>query len=225
MKYFTIYFVLFIFSILLFAKSSFAFANIGKNNEEERVLKLEGVLLSFAYKEKASSSVDTIEMTFLVKNNSFTQEKVLDFYAFGDDIDISILKAGGVYQIQTGASYVMGYNPDANKPIPLYFIKKVSDPFELVVVFKKGVSVKDAEFILDKHVKYYIEGNDYIKKGKRLFSDFTKKGKRPFYETGLKFVLNFSSKKDKEKFIKTSKNINLIYEVYTPYWHSKSLIS
>lgn len=80
--------------------------------------------------------------------------------------------------------------------------------FELIVVFKKYVTVERAEEVLrDNGVTVYREGMD------------SSKGKIYFYSTGPKFIVTFSSLEQKEKFAGANKNHKDIHEIYTPDWN------
>lgn len=80
------------------------------------------------------------------------------------------------------------------------------DKIELVVVFKKGIDLLNAETILNKTGVKYREGMD----GSR--------GKLYFYSTGPKFILTFETELIKENLITEFEKLNEVHEVYTPDW-------
>ena len=62
------------------------------------------------------------------------------------------------------------------------------DEIELILVFKKEISLQKAQIILDKMEVKYIEGID------------SSKGMIYVFNTGPKFILTFETKFEKRKF-------------------------
>ncbi|MEO9144649.1 MAG: hypothetical protein ABI237_03760 [Ginsengibacter sp.] len=81
-----------------------------------------------------------------------------------------------------------------------------NDKIELILVFKKGITLQNAIIILDKIGAKYREGMD------------SGKGKIYFYNTGPKFILTFETEQGKEEFELNYKNLKEIHKIYTPDW-------
>ena len=82
-----------------------------------------------------------------------------------------------------------------------------NDKIELIVVFKKDVTLDEADSMLkNSEVGSYRKGMD------------SSRGKIYFYSTGPKFILTFDTAQEKEKFMSDNKGAAIIHEMYTPDW-------
>jgi hypothetical protein len=82
-----------------------------------------------------------------------------------------------------------------------------NDKIELVIVFKKGVTLDEANAMLgNSGVRNYREGMD------------SSRGKIYFYGTGPKFILTFDTPEEKQTFLSASKGAGIVHEMYTPDW-------
>lgn len=88
-----------------------------------------------------------------------------------------------------------------------YQLPKVRESISVVVVFKKEISEKTANTIMDNLEYPHWEGMD------------SSKGKKYFYSTGKKFFLLFPSEKEKKEVLKKMKPLKEIHEIYTPDWN------
>lgn len=88
-----------------------------------------------------------------------------------------------------------------------YQLPNVRESISVVVVFKKEISEKAANAIMDNLEYPHWEGMD------------SSKGKKYFYKTGKKFFLLFPSEKEKKEVLKELKRIKEIYEIYIPDWN------
>ena len=77
---------------------------------------------------------------------------------------------------------------------------------EYIAVFKKEVEEKEAIEFLNTYSCNYNKGMD------------SSKGILYFNKTGPKFMINFSSQRLADKFLKKAKKEEIIYEVYKPNW-------
>lgn len=80
------------------------------------------------------------------------------------------------------------------------------EKFELIVVFKKDITIEDAAMKLDEFYIQHRQGMD------------SSRGKAYFYETGPKFIVTFDTHNEKETFIANCQQLPGIYEIYIPNW-------
>ncbi|MBS1652797.1 MAG: hypothetical protein JSU07_12380 [Bacteroidetes bacterium] len=77
---------------------------------------------------------------------------------------------------------------------------------EIIIVFKIDITEEFAENYLTKLGIAFREGMD------------SSKGKIYFYSTGPKYILTFTSEKDKKEFMSKHAKDKEIHEIYTPNW-------
>lgn len=80
------------------------------------------------------------------------------------------------------------------------------DKIELILVFKKDVSLKKAKTFLNNTSIPYGEGMD------------SSRGKIYFYNTGPKFILTFETEQERNQFELEYQNSEEIHEIYIPDW-------
>ena len=83
------------------------------------------------------------------------------------------------------------------------------DNIELIMVFKKEISLRKSKIILNKIGVKYREGMD------------SSRGKIYFYSTGPKFILTFETEEEKDKFENKYQELNEVHEIYTPDWDKR----
>lgn len=80
------------------------------------------------------------------------------------------------------------------------------DKIELILVFKKDISLRKAKTFLNKTSVPYREGMD------------SSRGKIYFYNTGPKFILTFGAEQERNQFELKYQNSEEVHEIYIPNW-------